>query len=214
MKAFVLMFNRLTWALPLIEKLAEKCDVILIDNGSTYQPLLDWYKTCPYQLMQMGNDRVSNLKSVLNTFKPDRYILTDHDLDISSVPENWLLQLEKGLNLYPNASKCGLSLELMDLPVNRFTERVFDHECRFWMHRDKYFYHADVATTLALHDAGRHEAGMRNGIRSARPYTARHLPWYMNRDTIMESEEELYYIAHATNYGWSNVAREIFNIKS
>ena len=124
------------------------------------------------------------------------YAVTDSDLDLSSVPTDLLNVLSAGLQKFPRANKAGLSLELDDLPVSRATTQVREWEAHFWEKRlDSQFFDADVDTTFALYRAGTGWGG--NGgpaIRTDRPYTARHVPWYMTAETI--TAEERYYLDH------------------
>jgi hypothetical protein len=56
------------------------------------------------------------------------------------------------------------------------------------------FYKAPIDTTFAMYRPGLgHQNG--NSLRSAPPYTARHLPWY--QDFANLSEEDEYYVKHS-----------------
>lgn len=101
MKAFVISFNRITVTREMCEYLADNgCEPILIDNGSSYPPLLEWYKTCPHKvhMMPAGSGHRSLWQSgLINQYPDEHYIVTDHDLDLSGVPGDFVDVLFKGL---------------------------------------------------------------------------------------------------------------------
>ena len=201
-KVFVIMFNRLTWAKNLCEFLsANGCEVILMDNGSTYPPLLEWYARCPYKIHHFTNNYYNRglwQSGILDTYKDKNYILTDPDLDLSSVPTDFIQCLFVGLENNPNVMKSGLSLKIDDLPENEYTKKVITWEKKWWeTPQDKYgFYASDIDTTLALYDSERvsrmYHDGFFLAVRSPKPYEARHLGWYITKENI--TNEEKYYV--------------------
>lgn len=202
------MFNRLTWAKKLAEDLTIRgIEVILVDNCSTYPPLLEWYKTCPYKVHHMEqNVRAFGFfgSNVLSLFgNPSHYMVTDHDLDISSLPHDFVDVLQKGLDLFPDIWKCGVSLEINDLPKGKFADKVIEWESMFWRNEDRGYYPASVATTLALYRGASPKSGDKySGVRAARPYTVKHLSWYQTKAEIEASEEEMYYYSFKRD-GWT-----------
>lgn len=214
MKVFIIMFNRLTWPRRLAEQLSYKgCEVILVDNNSTYPPLLEWYENCPYKIHRLEkNVRAFGFwqTGILEQYTDRYYMVTDCDLDINTVPDDFtdvlLNKLKKS-----SAYKVGLSLEINDLPDNDFTKKVIAWEKMFWNSKDKDgFYHASVATTLAVYDKERTNPDLYNGMRSPRPYTAKHLCWYMTPENI--TDEDLFSIRNS-HIGWDNKFAQIFGIK-
>jgi hypothetical protein len=118
----------------------------------------------------------------------DYYVVTDSDLDLSGIPLDVLDVLRAGLERYPQVHKAGLSLEINDVPADTLN---LDWERSLWTRRiDDLWFDALVDTTFAMYRRGAGWAG--NGMRSDRPYTARHVPWYRKMD-----EEERYYMDHA-----------------
>jgi hypothetical protein len=196
MKAFIIMFNRLTWPLKLIEKLEKVgCEIILIDNGSTYPPLLKWYKKCKYKVHYLPNTyghRSLWQSNIISQYKDRYYIVTDHDLDITDVPDDFIEVMMKGL--CEDVPKAGLSLMIEDLPINNYTNEVRLYEDGWWKtSKDKNgFYYSDIDTTLAVYDSKYlTEERFCRAVRTPDPYTARHLPWYNTPDNL--TEEEIYY---------------------
>lgn len=210
MKAFIIMFNRLTWPKAMAEFLGDHdIEVILVDNGSTYPPLLEWYEDCPHRVHRLTKEH--NHKSLwasglINEYPDEHYIVSDHDLDLSDVPGDFVDKLFGGLNGNIWATKAGLSLKIDDLPQNDYTAGVVAWESKWWQRPQDAngFYFADVDTTFALYDAGRMKAATDaqffQAVRSPKPYEARHLPWYNTPDNL--SEEERYYMANIGNVGF------------
>src|SRR3990167_8865928 len=157
-KAFIIMFNRFTWAKNLAEYMSDTgCEVIFIDNNSTYPPLLEWYKTAPYKIHKFKENRLAFdfwYKDVLKDYDCRYYIVTDPDLDISHIPKDYLEILFKGLKSNPDKWKSGFSLEINDLPDNEYTKVIIEWEKMFWNAPtdENGFYMVDLATTFALYD--------------------------------------------------------------
>ena len=186
---------------------AAGCEVICVDNGSTYPPLLEWYNEGHYPVHYLKGGHKSLWESgLINQYNDKHYIITDHDLDISNVPVDFVEHLMRGFE-NKTVVKSGLSLKIDDLPVNAFTKEVINWERNFWNKpREKNgFYLAEIDTTLAIYDRDRLNAfpDFFRAVRSAPPYSARHLPWY-NEEEI--SKEENYYFNHVDTYGyWTGI---------
>lgn len=210
MKVLIINYNRLTLA----KQLADWCaahglEPVFIDNNSTYQPLLEYYHSCPYLVMHMN--RTWGHKVVWESYAQvlprlgitGRYIVTDSDLDLSGVPADFLEVMNEGLDKYSTFGKCGLSLEINDLPDNEAVQKI-KHGCeqRYWLTPlDEMYFNAPVDTTFALYrETARlyfHEA-----IRTNRPYTARHVPWYYTDLASLPADEQYYFkTANASSSG-------------
>ena len=222
-KAFVIMYNRLTIPKKLIENLADTgCEPILLDNSSTYPPLLDWYKTCPFKVHtfnQRYGERVFWDSKLFNEYNDEYYIVTDHDLDISNVPSDYAEMLINGLN-NKNITKCGLSLDIYDLPPTEYSQTVIGCETKYWNENEKDYlgnYIAGVDTTFAMYDRKRQIEGWDYGdkfyyaTRRPKPYTAKHMPWYLTENSLDINDEEKYYHTGCNNF-WSTVYKRKYNI--
>jgi hypothetical protein len=110
-------------------------EVILIDNKSSYQPLLDWYEVCPFKVYRL-NENLGHLSfwlsGISETYKDRFYFLTDHDLDLSQIPDDFVDVLFKGLENPKKPLKSGFSLKIDDLPDNTYANQVRDWEYKFW----------------------------------------------------------------------------------
>ena len=192
MKALIIAYNRLVLPKNMADWLALRgVEPIFVDNHSDYPPLLEYYEHTPYQVLRMA-DNYGHLvvwtHGVLDTLKiEDNYIVTDPDLDLTGVPDDFLQVLEEGLRRYPQYDKCGLSLEIKDLP-NQVT---VDWETQFWCRPlDPQYFHADIDTTFALYKV---RFNSLNAIRTNRPYTCRHIPWYYDLVDKLPDDELYYY---------------------
>jgi hypothetical protein len=198
--------NYLTSTRALVEFLREikgACPII-VDNDSTYRPLLEWYEQCSVDVVRVRNLGPRAPWMIHHPLMESclYYAVTDADLDLSGVPLDVLDVLRSGLECYPDRIKAGLSLEIEDLPDKASTPLIQAWESRYWRQRlDARWWDADIDTTFALYRSGREWTGIRPALRAARPYTARHRPWYR-----IDSEESRYYEAHADPKWatWSN----------
>jgi len=192
MKCLIINYNRIQ----LPRTIAEWCsnhglEPIFIDNNSDYPPLLEYYATCPYRVVRMDKNysylvvweqRLLDKLSITGN-----YIVTDPDLDLSGIPDDFLSVLEEGLRRYPQYDKCGFSLEINDLPS--VSAAVW--EMQFWQEPlDSMYFDAAIDTTFALYKVRRPSW---SGIRTNRPYTAKHIPWYYNEVKDLPEDEQYYY---------------------
>lgn len=199
LKTLIIIRNRLTLAV----KLADWCfrmklEPIFIDNGSDYPDLLKYYKKTKYQVYPLngnyGHTCVWNpdLNILGNLGITGRYIVTDSDLDLSGVPADFLALMNKGLDKY-EVDKCGLSLEIDDLPNSKEGNYIrFQCEAKYWKTAlDGQFFKADTDTTFALYREG---AGYsHSAVRTNRPYTAKHIPWYYTDFNSLPEDEKYYF---------------------
>lgn len=168
-------------------------DPVFVDNNSDYPPLLEYYKTTPFKVIRMHQNygyKVVWDQNILERLGiTGNYIVTDPDLDLTGIPDDFLSILEEGLRRYPEYDKCGFSLEINDLPPTDFCPA--NYEKQFWQHKldDKYF-KAPIDTTFALYKVPYHSF---NAIRTNRPYTAKHMPWYYFDFEDMPIDEQYYF---------------------
>lgn len=182
---------------------------VIVDNGSTYPPLLEYYKTTPHKVKLLDGNGCSTVIwfcGILDEYNiHERFILTDPDLVLDSIPKDWLHLFHLGLDRYPWAQKAGFSLEINDLPNTNIGNAAKAHETSMWGHKlDGQFYKAIIDTTFCMvrkiHDFP--------AVRTARPYTAKHAPWYYISKADIPPDE-LHYMQHAeprSNYWNKRIA--------
>lgn len=192
-------FNRYEYLLKLItwaEKAGMK-NIFIIDNASTFQPLLDYYKNTKHTVIKLNVN--IGYKSLWDTsihlwFKDLPYIYTDPDvLPIEECPLTAVDYFQDLLQTYKNINKVGFGLKIDDIPDYYPNKKeVLNWEKKYWENplADNLF-KADIDTTFALYRAGSVKQQWGKTLRTGGKYMAKHLPWYENPDTI--SDEELYY---------------------
>lgn len=206
--AFIINYNRLTLPKAMADYLADvpNVKVIIVDNDSTYPPLLEYYEHTPHVVERMGANfgncvvfhPESYLKDKYDLKNGQRFIVSDPDLDLSGIPTNFLQLLNHGLDKYKWAAKAGFSLRIDDLS-EEMRSNVIGWESGYWTPLDAQFYGALIDTTFCL---CRGFVNDFKAIRTAPPYIARHVPWYYTPDNI--PEDERYYLETAGK--WSTFA--------
>jgi hypothetical protein len=180
---------------------------VIIDNCSTYEPLLEWYAHCDFKVVRMDKNYGHKVIWTNWMFRDlgikDKYILTDPDLDLSGVPSDFLEVMEEGLKRYPKFERIGLSLEIDDLPDNDLGRQVYKHELRFWNKPlDEMYFEAEVDTTFALQKIGMYNTY--NSLRINKPYTARHIPWYYTDLENLSIDEKNYIKTAGASFSWKD----------
>lgn len=202
---FIISWNRLDCLKLLISWLESKNlkNIIIIDNNSTYQPLIHYLKELPYQVhfLKENLGHLALWKSNLfnEIIKKDYFILTDPDVvPVNDCPDDFLEQFFHILKADPKITKVGFSLKIDDIPDEYpLKESVIKHESQFW--HDKYsmdeviYYKAPIDTTFALYRPNifPEQKNWWESVRTAFPYTARHLSWYIDSDNL--TEEDVFY---------------------
>jgi len=229
---FICSYNRLEPLKMLVKALTQRGykNIVVLDNGTTYQPLLGWYKTaevkevyfCANNYGPEALDCVRNFESdfqqkynhiVLNEY----HVYTDSDVvPIDEVPHDFIDNMVEMCKQY-GIPKIGLSLKIDDLPdhfvlknkvvlhESSFFEREFieDDRCRL--------YKAPVDTTFAVNAPGLACGYSDYAYRAAGTYFAKHMPWYFDSNNL--PVDEIYYLDHITGVRphWSNLLKEVIN---
>lgn len=203
---FLIAFNRLEALLQVIAWLerAGYSNIHIIDNASTYPPLLAYLATSPHHVHRMsknyGHLVLWDSGRFDDIIKQQNFVLSDCDiLPDNDCPADVVEQLAKVLNRYTNFTKVGLSLRIDDLPDHySLKAKVLEWEAPFWQHplEGGALYEAALDTTFAYYRPGISPKDQRwwRSIRTAAPLTARHLPWYANTSQL--SQEDIYYQTH------------------
>ncbi len=199
-------FNRCSMLQKLIAGLESRGyrNIHIIDNGSDYPPLLEYYGTIPYPVYLLRRN-VGYLAiwetGLYKLFNSSYFVYTDPDIEIDpDCPDDFMEKFVKLSRRYPRACKVGFSLRIDDLPEHfKNKSQVIEWESRFWKKEiEKGAYRAPIDTTFALYKPlinAKDVDHKRNVfIRTGYPYTSRHLPWYIDNANL--SEEEQYYIDH------------------
>lgn len=223
MKIYMTMFNLLTWPKKMAEELSRQGhEIIMVDNKSTYEPLLDWYSTCPYKVVRLpenkGGTAIWGLPDVVDT--SDYYVITDPDYLLEGLPNDWHTHLIEGVKRYGGAGGCGLSMYESGIPSQNpawIADEFYlypegNHPAR-WGHQVKLpggFIRFPVDTSFAVYPPGPLRfMSSATGCRSDQPYTVRHAPWHIVLDLnpeedslqLLMDEEYYYYLKEVQKAG-------------
>lgn len=205
-------YNRLTYLKLLIDSLTVRGyhNIYIIDNNSTYPPLLDYYTVCPYKVFRL-NRNVGYLAiwktDIYKQFWKSYYVYTDSDMEIDeNCPDNFIQKFIDILEKYPWCQKAGFALRIDNLPdCYHNKESVIFHESRFWEDEiEDGIYQAEIDTTFALYrpfsggKADRYQKTYRTGF----PYVIKHMPWYADSSSL-SSEDEFYINTITQSTHWS-----------
>lgn len=217
-KCYIINYNRLSTLKGMIEYLSKenRIQIIVVDNKSTYQPLLDYYKSSEFidkaQLLQMDKNygyKVCWTKKLIP--KNEKYIITDSDLRLDKIPNNWLDVMLLALDRNSQYLKIGFSLDIFNIPnSNPLKNNIISWEMKFWFNDIGIGFDAPIDTTFALYREKCLSHILGPAIRLHKPYMAIHLPWLDTPQTL--TEEDVYYYEHInTNIEQSHWSRQILN---
>ena len=166
--------------------------IILLDNDSSYPPLLDYYETTTHEVVYLGANLGPRAVWEAELVPDELFVLTDPDVvPLDSCPTDAIDHLAALLERYPEWPKAGLGLYLEDVPsqIPNFAHEhdlVAEYRCL-----EPGVFGSFVDTTFALYRPGAEFDLV--SLRTGAPYQARHMTWY-----VTDPDEELqYYLSHA-----------------
>lgn len=227
----VICWNELTYIKNMVNQLKHfEHPIILLDNHSTFAPLLEYYKEIKKELgskieirmlkKNYGNTVYLTLKHTL----PNIYILTDPDIELNkNMPRNFaeiLLELSEKYKMY----KIGMALDtkhredFLNCGSPNLSKKLFNYHAQFFKNKiedDTYeLYNAFVDTTFCLVNtkyaiknyniSKDYMQSTKPALRIAGNFTAKHLPWYKNSLKKMPKNE---FNAYITNSKSSTIVR-------
>ena len=195
-------FNRLSYLERLIASLELRgyTNIYIIDNCSSYPPLLEYYRQTSYKVFRLKRNigyRALWESGIYNRFKHSFYVYTDVDMEIDPMcPDNFMERFIDIMSRYPLCQKVGFGIRIDNLPECYSNKgQVIKWESQFWQDEVEVgLYRAQIDTTFALYRpfcrgvASAYHQTFRTGF----PYVIRHLPWYV--DSANLSDEERYYL--------------------
>ena len=220
---FIISYNWLTYLKNIIKDILRMGGTpVILDNASTYPPLLDYLKELekdylvyrsPHNLGPYGLLRNFNLVGTFYKEKtkeelPDPLVLTDPDLDLSAIPDDGLDKLFEAYISDKSGKyiKYGFSIEYRDIKGDSWRNiQSIQEQTRLQRIPDKLGdilgYNSSIDTTFNLY-AWKRAGGIRvcfgPAFRLKEPYTCRHLPYYWNANAL-KSEEIAYYLKNLKN---------------
>ena len=176
-------------------------NLIILDNASTYPPLLEYYSALEgVKIIRLGKNlgyKALWLSGVLEQMKISTpYVYTDPDiLPIERCPKNFVEQLMKVLASNHELRKVGLGLEWKGITFfDRERARQLESNLYSGTKIGENLYYAQVDTTFALYSNVRHYS-LRFSVRTTGDLMAYHLPWYFDYGDLPDDEK--YYLTHA-----------------
>lgn len=203
---FINNFNRLGCLKKLVEWLTEAGyrNIYILDNDSTYPPLLEYYRQLEkrgtaVQIMRLGQNLgfaalwESGILESLSVESP--YVYTDSDVvPVEECPKDFLQRLVDILRRYPLLKKVGLGLKLDGITCKN-AEEIIARERRYYIHEmEPELYFGAVDTTFALYRNYRHYH-LCVAARTTGNLMAWHLPWHYDYGNLPPDEQ--YYAQHA-----------------
>ena len=193
--------NRYTYLLKLVTYLENNGynNLYIIDNHSTYFPLLEYYKITKHKVFRLKRNYgyLALWKSfIFLKFIRSYYVYTDSDiLPIEDCPNDFLYFFMDVLKNNNEFKKIGFSLKYDDLPDTYILKnKVIEWESKFYDKPvDNILFDSVIDTTFALYRpfSGGGAKFNNKTFRTAYPYQAYHLPWYENSKNL--NEEQLFY---------------------
>lgn len=208
----IVNYNQLEFFSKLIDTLLERGfkNIVIIDNSSSYPPLLNYYKEIEnnskitiHRLSEnLGHMTMWLRKDILQKYSKGYFVLTDPDILIeNSVPDDFMSVFINLLNQHSEVRKVGFSLKIDDIPdyyPNK--EKVIDREKQFWENKEaEGHYLARIDTTFALYrptflyDSN----GFESAIRTKVSYISKHMGWYINYSQL--NDEQMFYFKTANS---------------
>ena len=198
-------FNRLEWLEHQVEWLQRigQTNIHIIDNASTYEPLLKYYKRVSATIYML--DRNIGHEAFWRTHIHQRlgkyyHVYTDPDvLPDDNTPDDFMVYFKDILDRHPSVKKVGFGLTTDNLPdhypkkneVIKW-EASLDQEIL-----EKNVFRSKIDTTFALYRPGAAFQCWEETLRTGSPYLLRHMPWY--EDPKHLSEESIFYLENASS---------------
>lgn len=174
--------------------------IILIDNDSTWEPLLEYLATSPHEVLRMGENCGSKALWNRELVPDEPFVYTDPDVvPVEDCPTDAVLHLSDILERAPaHCWKAGLGLKLDDVPRDgrpmEWEESLVSADREI----EPGVFDSLVDTTFALY---RPSAPFNlYGIRTGAPYQVRHMPWYAED----LSDENRHYLERAVAGPWGS----------
>jgi len=193
-------------------------NITIIDNQSTYPPLLEWYKDSGLDVFH--NDVTENschaFRDLVLMQHPkfveitsNWYVFNDSDIiPLDTVPDNFINDLIDFAKRH-NKSKVGMSIKIDDLdlsyPLNAW---VHSYESSYWTNAiidgDIELYPHPIDTTFAVHAPNTIPTWSNDTLRVGEPYIVKHAPFYYNPEALPDDEK--YYLEHMNKQSsnWSS----------
>lgn len=209
----IINYNQLATLKTLLRFLKDRAftNIVIIDNCSSYGPLLKFYDEIKEEVTieKMSTNEGHNVffrnRRLQRKYGRGYYVITDPDvIPGPDTPQDFMKILMHHLNKnISTVTKVGMALDIESIPdTYPLKNTVIRWEKKFWKNKiatDVYM--ADIDTTFALYKPMypilASEINFYAAIRVAGSLTAKHMGWYINPEKL--TEEQAYYMQSAGN---------------
>ena len=213
--------NRLSTTKTMVEHLLflnPNEQIIIIDNGSTYPPLLKWYESIKNKVDIRLNKNEGHLAlwaTQLDKELGEYFIYTDSDIELNTLMPSNFKEVMLGMLNKHNVIKCALAIRVDDIPEHyKYKNQVIRNEGRWWLNEvEKDVFTADTDTTFFLmKNIG--DNTFKSVRLASKDLICRHIPFYCDLENL--NEEEKYYLENhdthfITQYTIQHKLKEKFN---
>lgn len=211
----IISFNQLKYLkelIGLLKKYGYK-NIVVIDNASTYEPLLEYLENTRkevhvHRLKKNHGHMVFWIREDLyNHYAKGYYAVTDADIvPCKDCPEDFMLYFKKILDSNRNLTKVGFSLKIDDIPEYvPYRDSILNWEKKFWKNKtEDGNYKSAIDTTFALYKPrpySKSTSDFFNAIRTKPPYCAIHGGWYVD-PLNLSAEQEFYFKTANKSSNW------------
>ncbi|WP_353121511.1 glycosyltransferase [Dysgonomonas capnocytophagoides] len=207
----IINYNRLKDLKELVSFLLERKheNIIIVDNKSSYPPLLEYYEQIKDRVkIEKMDQNYGHLvfwknKELYNKYALGYYIITDSDiLPNKNLPDNYVSYLIKTLDAHKDVTKVGFALKIDDIPDSyELKDKVIHWEQPHWQGKiGDDLYKNELDTTFAIYPPYFNYSTLKEfypGIRIAGNFEAKHMGWYIDNNNL--TEEDIYYYQSANS---------------
>lgn len=162
--------------------------IILLDNASSYRPLLEYLNASPHEVRWLGGNLGSRALWAADMAPDEPFVVTDPDIvPLEDCPLDAVAHLQGLLDEHPGYLKAGLGLYLDDV---EFPSKGWERSLHSRQIAPGVF-DSLIDTTFALYRPG--AEFVYDAIRTGAPYRARHGSWYVTEPDA----EDAYYLERA-----------------
>lgn len=188
--------------------------IVIIDNNSTYPPLIEYYKSLENVTVERMDDNYGHNvffenKNLLKKYGQGFYFLTDPDvIPNDNLPDNFAeIMLKKLIKYYLTVNKIGFALRIDDIPdYFPAKKNAIEWEKKYWeVEIEKNIFYGDIDTTFALYkpfSKKNNKISDKAALRMAGDYIARHYGWYVN-PLKLTTEQEYYQKKANSSSSWN-----------
>jgi GT2 family glycosyltransferase len=182
----IISWNNLTFIKSFLNQIKKfNHPIIILDNNSTYEPLVLYYKELKdpnIKVIRLDKNYGHRVYQEMGHLLPEVYVLSDPDLLLNeNMPTDTIEQLYKISQKY-NASRVGLALDISDADKfikGNYGQLVYRIESNYYrsLVKDSEYklYRAPIDTTFCLINKN---VKTDFQLRVGGCFTAKHLPWY------------------------------------